>query len=417
MIKNIKHKKSLSLSLSILIMIFLLLSQIPRVSADFGLPFDPFLPETPTCNGLEATISVETFGDNQVIFGGPDDGDVYEGTINGTEGDDVIVGTEDADIILSGAGNDTVCSLGNDDSIDGGNDSDYCDGGDGENTLLNCEFNEDGAIEAEEDVVVEEDEEIEGCTDELAENYDPEATVDDASCIYAEEEEVGGGDGGGGESEEEVEEVENVAPVITLLGNNTIKLNLGNTFIDPGYVATDNEDGDITESIVISGDTIDNKNVGDYIITYNVMDSASTSAEEKTRTVSVFSGASGSFTSGSIVNINSGGLILGISTGVCDLFLEKYLTAGQKDDIEQIVRLQVFLRAQGLLNFINGKFDIVTEDAVRKFQLIYKEEVLNPWVELGILEQDETTGDVHRTTRWKINNMMCRGAEPFPSLL
>mgnify|MGYP002628183196 FL=1 len=78
-----------------------------------------------------------------------------------------------------------------------------------------------------------------------------------------------------------------VAPVITLTGSDTINVTLGDAFTDPGATATDNVDGDITTSIVVSGDTVDVNTAGTYTITYNVSDAAGNPATEVTRTVTV----------------------------------------------------------------------------------------------------------------------------------
>jgi len=78
-----------------------------------------------------------------------------------------------------------------------------------------------------------------------------------------------------------------VAPVITLLGNATMNIMVGDTFTDPGATATDDVDGDITASIVVAGDIVDVNTAATYTITYNVSDAAGNAATEKTRTVKV----------------------------------------------------------------------------------------------------------------------------------
>ena len=78
-----------------------------------------------------------------------------------------------------------------------------------------------------------------------------------------------------------------VAPVITLLGNATMNIMVGDTFTDPGATATDDVDGDITASIVVAGDVVDVNTAATYTITYNVSDAAGNAATEKTRTVKV----------------------------------------------------------------------------------------------------------------------------------
>ena len=76
------------------------------------------------------------------------------------------------------------------------------------------------------------------------------------------------------------------APVITLIGNTTIDLFVGDTYNEQGATASDNVDGNLTSSIVISGSV--NTNVsGTYTLNYNVSDAAGNSATQVSRTVNV----------------------------------------------------------------------------------------------------------------------------------
>jgi len=68
--------------------------------------------------------------------------------------------------------------------------------------------------------------------------------------------------------------VTTIPPVITLLGDNPLYINVGGTFTDPGVTATDDIDGDITTSIRTSSN-IDTSAVGSYAVTYSVTDSDS----------------------------------------------------------------------------------------------------------------------------------------------
>src|SRR5687767_1556935 len=74
------------------------------------------------------------------------------------------------------------------------------------------------------------------------------------------------------------------APTLTLKGNSTMDINLGDTYTDEGATATDEEDGDITPT---STGTVDNKKVGTYTITYSASDEAGNMATEVKRTVRV----------------------------------------------------------------------------------------------------------------------------------
>lgn len=76
------------------------------------------------------------------------------------------------------------------------------------------------------------------------------------------------------------------APVITLNGSPTINLTQGDTYNELGATATDNVDGNLTSSIVISG-TVNTSTVGTYTINYNVSDAAGNAATQVSRTVIV----------------------------------------------------------------------------------------------------------------------------------
>lgn len=63
------------------------------------------------------------------------------------------------------------------------------------------------------------------------------------------------------------------APELRLNGDVEITLAIGTNFEDPGYTATDDYDGDITDKVVTSGN-VDNSKAGKYELTYTVQDSA-----------------------------------------------------------------------------------------------------------------------------------------------
>jgi hypothetical protein len=80
--------------------------------------------------------------------------------------------------------------------------------------------------------------------------------------------------------------VDTTVPVITLLGDATVTIEVGNDYTDDGAIASDNYDGDITDDIVVVN-PVDTDVVGTYTITYNVSDAAGNTAVEVTRTVNV----------------------------------------------------------------------------------------------------------------------------------
>lgn len=76
-----------------------------------------------------------------------------------------------------------------------------------------------------------------------------------------------------------------VAPTITLTGGEEIQFTIGQDFVDPGYSATDDCDGDLTSSVIVDGN-VDGHKDGTYILTYRVSDSCGNICEIK-RTVKV----------------------------------------------------------------------------------------------------------------------------------
>jgi Domain of unknown function (DUF5011) len=76
--------------------------------------------------------------------------------------------------------------------------------------------------------------------------------------------------------------VDNIVPVITLTrGKDTIKLNNGDKWVDPGYSASDNKDGDITSKVAVDTTSF-NSDRTDILckVTYHVKDNAGNPATE-----------------------------------------------------------------------------------------------------------------------------------------
>ena len=67
------------------------------------------------------------------------------------------------------------------------------------------------------------------------------------------------------------------APIITLNGQAIATVNLNSTYTDAGATAVDDVDGDLTSSIVTTGE-VNTSIEGNYIITYTVSDSAGNTA-------------------------------------------------------------------------------------------------------------------------------------------
>ena len=70
------------------------------------------------------------------------------------------------------------------------------------------------------------------------------------------------------------------APELRLNGDATITMAVGTEFVDPGYTATDDYDGDVTSKVVVSG-SVDNSKAGTYELTYTVSDTAGNTTSKK----------------------------------------------------------------------------------------------------------------------------------------
>lgn len=85
--------------------------------------------------------------------------------------------------------------------------------------------------------------------------------------------------------EREIAYQDTKAPTIKLTGGNTYTIYIGETFKEPGYMATDECEGDLTKQVKVSG-TVDESKTGSYKITYEVGDKEANKAVV-TRTVKV----------------------------------------------------------------------------------------------------------------------------------
>ena len=74
-------------------------------------------------------------------------------------------------------------------------------------------------------------------------------------------------------------------PVITLVGSG-VTVNLNDSYVEQGYTATDDTDGDITNSVVVTG-SVNTSVAGVYTLRYNVTNSVGNAATEVIRLVTV----------------------------------------------------------------------------------------------------------------------------------
>ena len=127
--------------------------------------------------------------------------------------------------------------------------------------------------------------------------------------------------------------------MITLTGpafiaSETININVGGTFTDPGATASDNVDGNITSSISISG-SVDTSTAGTYIISYNVSDAAGNAATEVQRTVIVSVAAAD--TTPPVITL-TGSSTINLTVG--DTFTDPLATA--TDDVDGYIGPSIF---------------------------------------------------------------------------
>jgi len=64
----------------------------------------------------------------------------------------------------------------------------------------------------------------------------------------------------------------NTTPVIVLAGANPATVYTGIPYVEPGFSATDAEDGDITANVTVTG-AVDHLIIGNYTLVYSVTDS------------------------------------------------------------------------------------------------------------------------------------------------
>ncbi|WP_340679008.1 CotH kinase family protein [Paraglaciecola sp.] len=91
---------------------------------------------------------------------------------------------------------------------------------------------------------------------------------------------------GGNNSETPPEPLDTTPPSLSIRGPAVISIQQGSVFSDQGTIANDNIDGDISSVVKIVGE-VDTHKLGEYILTYNVSDSAGNAAVTVIRTVRV----------------------------------------------------------------------------------------------------------------------------------
>lgn len=100
------------------------------------------------------------------------------------------------------------------------------------------------------------------------------------------------------------------APTITLNGESEMEVSLNQPFTDPGAMAEDEQDGDISAAVTVDGE-VNVDLVGSYELYYNVSDEAGNAAPTESRVVNVINDAD--FLSGAYYV--SGNMMYATSTG------------------------------------------------------------------------------------------------------
>ena len=77
------------------------------------------------------------------------------------------------------------------------------------------------------------------------------------------------------------EELDLTPPVITIIGDNPLEINIGEDYTEFGATATDDIDGDITQDIIIDYSNLNTTLAGSYTVTYSVSDLSNNSTSEQ----------------------------------------------------------------------------------------------------------------------------------------
>lgn len=162
-------------------------------------------------------------------------------------------------------------------------------------------------------------------------------------------------------------EVDQEGPKIELEGSETVYADFEGTYKEPGYKATDNCDGDITNQVEVKGNVNTNQ-IGRYQLTYSVKDKGG-NASEVTRTVVVSRRTdpeSGTLKTGAIYLTFDDGPNPGTTSQILDIL---------KDEG---VKATFFVTASGPDNLLKREFDeghsIALHTATHDYSYIYRSE-------------------------------------------
>jgi len=209
------------------------------------------------------------------------------------------------------------------------------------------------------------------------------------------------------------DEVDNAAPVISLVGENPQQLMQGKIYTELGATAVDERDGDVSENIVIDASAVNSETIGSYEVSYTVSDAADNSSV-KNRIVNVVA-VSDIDTSAPIISLlgdNPQQLTQG------ETYLELGATA--LDEMDGNITTNIVIDSSALNNQLVGSYQVsytVSDDAGntavknRTINVVAVENANGPiisligsnpqqllqgqaYIELNATAIDETDGDI-----------------------
>ncbi len=97
----------------------------------------------------------------------------------------------------------------------------------------------------------------------------------------------------------------NTAPAIVLNGDNPLEIEIGDEYVEQGFVATDSEDGDITENVAVDSSELNINEIGEYNIYYTVADSEGAVASTTRKVIVIESSVSFDLLKNEVRKLNS----------------------------------------------------------------------------------------------------------------
>ena len=139
---------------------------------------------------------------------------------------------------------------------------------------------------------------------------------------------------------DEISKIDSVPPVVVLLGQNEIKLFLEDPYIESGYNATDDRDGNISSEVIVTG-SVNSMKLGTYELSYSVIDTAGNKSDIQKRTIVVSKRSAPNDVAAPVVEL-IGGEVLQIIAG--STFMEPGYSA--MDDVDGDLTSQVVIKGK-----------------------------------------------------------------------